>query len=205
MLSGLSSLGVDYSGKGYLPAAKISNEMSKPQDESIFSGMTLSLTEWGSIEKNDISDLNSSQFGLFDIKSINGYSPVGYKNINNLFPYYSAHGNFIGNDTLERILNESEIQGNCLAENFKINTIIMNKELYSKYRDRLVDCGFSKNIESSKNNLYVIKPNNGNTYLPSTDINKLNMRMINHGNNYETIEILEPSDTDVKLIFPRLW
>ncbi|MEQ1636268.1 MAG: hypothetical protein ABL903_06220 [Methylococcales bacterium] len=71
-------------------------------------GYALNLTRRiGNIDK-DIADLYSAQYLLFGVKSINGYSPVGHKGIQSLFPSTSSHGYFNPQEALKNISQPAE-------------------------------------------------------------------------------------------------
>lgn len=91
-------------------------------------GYVLSLANVDGIDdlNEEIEDLFSSQFLLYDIRSINGYSPVGNKNISKLLVTWSFHGFF---DNKKTINNLSQMCGNkCYFDLLNITSIILKRD-----------------------------------------------------------------------------
>ncbi|WP_370580630.1 hypothetical protein ABX022_01140 [Snodgrassella alvi] len=161
-------------------------------------------------QTRQLNDIASAQFGFYDIKSINGYSPVGSKRLEKILPVnQSAHGIFASKPTLENILQSAKGFNVCQAVLMQISTIIVNKDDYAAFSHQFKQCGYSE-VQSadSRSDLYVSLPftltkgweNNSPFVYP--DI--AGVRIVKHENNTDWVQIPEHKD-NITLIFPRLW
>ena len=161
-------------------------------------------------QTRQLNDIASAQFGFYDIKSINGYSPVGSKRFEKILPVHkSAHGIFKPKQVLANILQNTKGFNVCQAVLMRISTIIVNKDDYTAFSHQFKQCGYSE-VQSagSRNDLYVSLPftltkgweNNSPFVYP--DI--AGVRIVKHENNTDWVQIPEHKD-NITLIFPRLW
>ncbi|WP_144340628.1 YfhO family protein [Snodgrassella alvi] len=161
-------------------------------------------------QTRQLNDIASAQFGFYDIKSINGYSPVGSKRLEKILPVnQSAHGIFTSKPALENILQSAKGFNVCQAVLMRISTIIVNKDDYAAFSHQFKQCGYSE-VQSadSRSDLYVSLPftltkgweNNSPFVYP--DI--AGVRIVKHENNTDWVQIPEHKD-NITLIFPRLW
>ncbi|MBI0182232.1 hypothetical protein H3V11_09790 [Snodgrassella sp. W8158] len=161
-------------------------------------------------QTRQLNDIASAQFGFYDIKSINGYSPVGSKRLEKILPVnQSAHGIFTSKQALENILQSAKGFNVCQAVLMRISTIIVNKDDYAAFSHQFKQCGYSE-VQSadSRSDLYVSLPftltkgweNNSPFVYP--DI--AGVRIVKHENNTDWVQIPEHKD-NITLIFPRLW
>lgn len=161
-------------------------------------------------QTRQLNDIASAQFGFYDIKSINGYSPVGSKRLEKILPVnQSAHGIFTSKQALENILQSAKGFNVCQAVLMRISTIIVNKDDYAAFSHQFKQCGYSEvKSADSRNDLYVSLPftltkgweNNSPFVYP--DI--AGVRIVKHENNTDWVQIPEHKD-NITLIFPRLW
>lgn len=204
MLVGERSLG----GK-YVPYFDLSTNIK--QDLNInLDGYYASFTgDWllgGYPNKETINDLNSSQFGLYNIRTISGYSPVGNIKLDTLLPQPSAHGH-LQIQGLRNILTFNQEFNVCISSLMRVSTIAISRPDYEAFRNDLIRCGYTELSEASNNDLFVFLPKSSTVgwkqNLPSIFPN-INVNVIDHTNNTEVIDIPQ-RDSNVSIIFPRVW
>lgn len=118
-------------------------------------GYFLSLTN-GNEDKINIEDLNSSQFLLFDIKSINGYSPVGNKKLKELLDTYWSHHFFHEEGTINNL--SKKFDNVCYFDLMNIDSIAIKKEkLTEEMKNKLIGCGYNGKTVENPEVLYYIK------------------------------------------------
>lgn len=200
MLSGLTTLGGNYVLLDILPKKIIIPEHNNT------SGFMLSFT--GHPEKETINDLVSAQFGAYDIKSINGYSPVGNKAIEALLPHPSAHAIFQINPSLDNILKLDQTFNQCLAVLMKISTINIAENDVAAYKERLVNCGYSDIMTTSHNDVDFMIPKEKSVdwdkLPPIVSDSNVAVKSLAHTNNTDLVE-LGARNQAVALVFPRVW
>lgn len=205
MLMGLPTLAGYY---GY--DTNLSHRIPRPQNVNL-QGFVLSLPKNVKVkEVKQLSEASSSQFGLFDIKSINGYTPVGNKKMEEVLPAkQTAHGFFIASLTLENILTKADKLDDCQAIIMRISTIIVKSSDYEKFKEQLKQCGYTQvNVADKRKNLYVSLPltktkgweNNIPYAFPAID----GIEVVEHKNNSDLVNIPAHNEK-ITLIFPRLW
>lgn len=200
MLSGLNTL-----GNGYVAFEKLPVKITNNGTENL-QGFMLSFI--GHNEKISINDLSSSQFGAYDIKSINGYSPVGNKSIESLLPYPSPHAIFQINPSLDNILKLDQTFNQCLAVLMKISTINIAENDVAAYKERLVNCGYSDIMTTSHNDVDFMIPKEKSVdwdkLPPIVSDSNVAVKSLAHTNNTDLIE-LGARNQAVALVFPRVW
>lgn len=205
MLMGLPTLAGNY---GY--DTNLSNRIQRPQNVNL-QGFVLSLPKNVLVpEVKQLSEASSSQFGLFDIKSINGYTPVGNKRMETVLPAnQSAHGFFDVSLTLKNILTKSDNLNDCQAIIMRISTIIVKSSDYEKFKEQFKQCGYTQvEVADKRKNLYVSLPltktkgweNNIPYAFPAID----GLEVVEHKNNSDLVNIPAHNEK-ITLIFPRLW
>jgi hypothetical protein len=118
-------------------------------------GYFLSLTN-GNEDKINIEDLNSSQFLLYDIKSINGYSPVGNKKLKELLDTYWSHHFFHEEGTINNL--SKKFDNVCYFDLMNIDSIAIKKEkLTEEMKNKLIGCGYNEKTVENPEVLYYIK------------------------------------------------
>ena len=118
-------------------------------------GYFLSLTN-GNEDKINIEDLNSSQFLLYDIKSINGYSPVGNKKLKELLDTYWSHHFFHEEGTINNL--SKKFDNVCYFDLMNIDSIAIKKEkLTEEMKNKLIGCGYNGKTVENPEVLYYIK------------------------------------------------
>lgn len=161
-------------------------------------------------QTRQLNDIASAQFGFYDIKSINGYSPVGNRRLEKILPVnQTAHGIFTSKLALENILQSTKGFNVCQAVLMRISTIIVNRDDYAAFSHQFKQCGYSE-VQSadSRSDLYVSLPftltkgwgNNSPFVYPDL----AGVRIVKHENNTDWVQIPEHKD-NITLIFPRLW
>lgn len=187
-----------------------SNHIQRSQNVNL-QGFVLSLTKNFLVpEVKRLSELSSSQFGLYDIKSINGYTPVGNKKMEGIFPAYQrVHGSFGVSPTLKNILTKSDSLKECQAIIMRISTIIVKSSDYEKFKEQFKQCGYTQvDVADKRKNLYVSLPltktkgweNNIPYAFPAID----GLEVVEHKNNSDLVNIPAHNEK-ITLIFPRLW
>lgn len=200
MLLGLKSL-----GHGYITFNPLKENVSITQDANL-AGFMLSFTARNPIET--INDLSSSQFGAYDIKSVNGYSPIGHQNLDKLLPAPSAHGFFHVNESLGSILQIDDLSKTCIANNMGISVINLGKQDFDNFKDKLIHCGYSDIQSTTYDDVNASLPKVATQswqLFPLTIIpNSPKHQLIEHSNNYDMVELGE-RDVETTIIFPRIW
>ena len=205
MLMGLPTLAGNY---GY--DTNLSNRIQRPQNVNL-QGFVLSLPKNVLVpEVKQLSEASSSQFGLFDIKSINGYTPVGNKRMEAVLPAnHTAHGFFNVSLSLKNILTKADKLDDCQAIIMRISTIIVKSSDYEKFKEQFKQCGYTQvNVADKRKNLYVSLPltktkgweNNIPYAFPAID----GLEVVEHKNNSDLVNIPAHNEK-ITLIFPRLW
>ena len=205
MLMGLPTLAGNY---GY--DTNLSNRIQRPQNVNL-QGFVLSLPKNVLVpEVKQLSEASSSQFGLFDIKSINGYTPVGNKRMEAVLPAnHTAHGFFNVSLSLKNILTKADKLDDCQAIIMRISTIIVKSSDYEKFKEQFKQCGYTQvDVADKRKNLYVSLPltktkgweDNIPYAFPAID----GLEVVEHKNNSDLVNIPAHNEK-ITLIFPRLW
>lgn len=187
-----------------------SNHIQRSQKVNL-QGFVLSLTKNFLVpEVKRLSELSSSQFGLYDIKSINGYTPVGNKKMEVVLPVYQkVHGSFGVSTTLNNILKKADNLDDCQAIIMRISTIIVKLSDYGEFKEQFKQCGYTLvDVADKRKNLYVSLPltktkgweNNIPYAFPAID----GLEVVEHKNNSDLVNIPAHNEK-ITLIFPRLW
>lgn len=210
MLNGLPSMG-DY----YLPATDLPEQIKLPKNVNL-EGYVLSLSnniKFGAQNfraTKQLNDIVSAQFGFYKIKSINGYSPVGHKKLEQILHTNSnAHGILSPQAALKDILQTTDNFPVCQAILMQISTIIVKEADYTAFSSQFKRCGYTE-VQSagSRKDLYVSLPLdrtkgwNNNSPFVFPDLGGVNV--ISHDNNTDLVKIPDHKDI-ITLIFPRLW
>ena len=161
----LLMLSLQKSINGVLPFLKANNSISM---ENNFSdgGYTLSFTNGSHIDlenfklNENIEDLDSGQFLLYGLKSINGYSPTGNKEfstelVNTIFAQHIfSDENII--TTIDKLSNRYD--NICYFELLNIDSIISFKDKLSNEAVlKLQNCGFIEKEVKNKKIIYFVK------------------------------------------------
>lgn len=181
---------VQNSINGILPFIGVKTEINKVNKFNN-KGYILSLTN-GEEPRNNIEDLFASEFLLYDLKSINGYSPTGNKkileSINTIFAQhiFTDEGIVTTIDNLSKKYNEV-----CYFDLMNIESIpIYRKNLSNDMKTKLESCRFFPREVQNKNVIYFIKSREntiGNISYFSRGI-KIN-KMLEDKNNKERYSI----------------
>ncbi|WP_386697854.1 hypothetical protein [Lonepinella sp. MS14436] len=203
MLVGLNSLG--NTNKNYLPFPKLPEKIEIPSGINL-DGYILSLTG-GNDNRKYLHDLNSAQFGVYHLKSINGYAPVGNKNFGFLLPHNSGHAMFYPKESLYRILQGSSPY-NCIVNDMKVSVVILRMQDYMPFQQQFMMCGYVDVKLFGLDTIYLSLPKdktNGWNMLPPTVYPiTAQIKMLEHSNNFDKIEIF-PHQEELELIFPRVY
>lgn len=198
MLIGLNSL-----GNGYLWFEKLHKNINK--DFINTDGFILSAGT-GHPSKRTINDLASSQFGIYNIKSINGYSPIGHLPLEASLPHTSTHFWFDLNQVLPHLLKKNSFN-QCIAIVMRISGFAMPNVQLNNHRTQLAECGYTVIHDSNNNDVYVSLPDNktqGWNNLPPTIVPDVKYTVVAHDNNSDTL-VLDARNEKTSIIFPRLW
>lgn len=205
MLSGLSTI-----GNTYLPETEMADSIRR-SDKINLQGFVFSSLKNRNKRKTDyLDDLSSSQFGFYDIKSVNGYSPVGSKRLEAVLPVgKTAHGIFRLPESLENILKQVKNFNVCQAILMRISTIIVTKENYATFSKQLQNCGYSEIlIAENGKNIYASLPSKlteGWEKNPPFDFPYVNgLHVVTHKNNVDLVNIPAHSEK-ITLVFPRVY
>lgn len=200
MLSGLKSLG----GK-YVAFNPLKENVIIQQDINL-SGFMLSFT--GHDPKETINDLNSSQFGAYDIKAVSGYSPIGNIHLEKLTPYPTPHAILKVNETLNNVLQTDNLSSTCISQNMGISVINLSKPDFDNFKDKLMGCGYTDIHPTTYDDINASLPKEATqswqlfplTIVPYSSEHKL----IEHSNNYDIVQLAQ-RNAETTIIFPRVW
>ncbi|WP_066566352.1 hypothetical protein [Snodgrassella sp. CFCC 13594] len=202
MLAGTKSLGYK---ERFVSFAKLPQQLQIEPKVNL-EGFVLSLSSHSN--RIYLNDLNSAQFGVYNIKAINGYSPVGNKALDALLPHDTAHALFKPNETLVNVLQLTKY-GTCQAVLMRISTIIMQRADFEQHQRPLKLCGYiDVQDDAARGDVFVSLPkaatqgwvNNPPSVLPADAA----VTMIRHNNNQDILQI--EADAQARtLIFPRVW
>lgn len=200
MLVGLKSL-----GGIYVPFEKLPQTLANVNNNK--DGFLLSFTNTHG-KNNSLNELNSAHFGVYHIKSINGYSPVGNIKLEQLLPHPSAHGIFNIDIGLPNVLRKSQYNDICIANLMKVSSISLPKSKLAEFRDKLTACGYTDIIEVSNDDVFASLPQdrtiNWERLPPAIFPQNVRSEMIQHTNNTDKIELGIRTE-ETTLIFPRVW
>lgn len=159
-------------------------------------------------DANRLDKLMSAQFGFYDIKSVNGYVPVGNIYLQKVFPYHSTHGLFEAEPSLDHILHTRQY-GACLARLMQISTISMEKTQFKKYKSALLACGYRETIFVEDERVFVSMPfaetATWKHHQPFVFPADIAIETVRHTNNKDLIKLPAHDDREIVLIFPRVW
>lgn len=197
-------------GGYYLRQTDLPEHIQLPDNVNL-QGYVLSLPNNTELSQTrQLNDIASAQFGFYDIKSINGYSPVGSKRLEQVLPVHkTAHGIFMPKQSLKNILQITGRLPVCQAVLMRISTIIVNEADYAAFSQQFQQCGYIEvQPAGSRNDLYVSLPldqtKGWDTNSPFVFPDLAGIKHVKHDNNTDLIRIPEHNDTTI-LIFPRLW
>lgn len=149
-------------------------------------GKVLSFSGWGDHDPHELSDINSSQFGYYDIKTDNGYSPNGHKYIDQVLVHYLPHTLLDQNASLPQLTEHiTEFGDQCLLNMFGASTIVLSE---GNMLNAVKNCGFSKIIPASRGMMYAISQK---TYLSSLTYTSA-----------PDVSVLKESNNSIKLSIP---
>lgn len=117
----------------------------------------LALTN-GSFERKNIEDLFSGQFLIYNIKAINGYSPVGNKDIVELLGFVkpSPHHIFNQESTVNALSNK--YNNVCYFDLLNIGSIVIFKnQLNDDMKNKIQGCGYLTRNVRNPNAIYFVK------------------------------------------------
>ena len=118
-------------------------------------GYLLSLTN-GNEKKEEIEDLHSAQFLLYNIKSVSGYTPIGNKKLSELLDATLSHGFFNEVSTVDRL--SGKFDNVCYFDLMNIDSIAIKKEkLTEEMKNKLIGCGYNEKTVENPEVLYYIK------------------------------------------------
>lgn len=141
---------------GFLSFPKV-KDGNKVKFENKFNkkGYLLSLTN-GNEKRNDVEDLISAQFLLYNIKAINGYTPIGNRRLSELLDTKYAHRLFNINSTVNKL--SQKYDNVCYFDLMNIESIPIYKgEITNEIRSELKNCGFNPKEVRNKDVIYFIK------------------------------------------------
>lgn len=193
-------LAVKSSILGYVAMPLLKNDISF--DNNYSKGYLLSLTN-GRQPKDHIEDLNGAQFLLFNLKAINGASPVGNNLISNVLSVYSSQAYFNVESTIENLSQKyNEV---CKFNLFNIDTIVLNREdLTDNVKTDITSCGFINKPVYNQNVRFYIYP----SYKDKGSISYFSQGITNLSvldDKYETEKYKISSNNESEIIFSRVF
>lgn len=188
--------------EGILSVPRVPNHISMKNNFST-GGYLLSLTN-GRDPKENIEDLFTAQFLLFDIKAINGYSPVGNKKIAELLDTEFAQSYFKEESTVNK-LAEKYNNKVCYFDLMNIDSItILKEKLTENMKNKIENCGYKPKEVDNKEVLYFTKKKNtlGNVSYTNNGL-KINKMLIDK-NNIEKYSITTSNESS-EIIFSKVY
>lgn len=121
-------------------------------------GYILSLTNGGEgfYDKKYIEDLHSAQFLLYNLKSINGYSPLGNKEIQKNLEISLPNGTFNQEKTINNL--SKKYREVCYFDLMNINFIVTYKDFLNEFtKSEIENCGYISKNSINPRTIYFIK------------------------------------------------
>lgn len=174
---------------------KVDNDFSK-------NGYILSLTN-GRDPKENIEDLASAHFLIYDMKSINGDDPIGNKYIGKTLETVGSQGMFKQEPTINNL--SARYRGICYFDLMNITSIPIWKDMINEnMKQKLEECGyFPREVRSNLHVVYYLKDKKilGNISYVSDGIN-IN-KVLEDRNNVEKYSI--SSSSEGIIILSKVW
>ncbi|OUI87758.1 glycosyltransferase family protein [Acetobacter tropicalis] len=118
------------------------------------SGSVMSFSGWGYHDAHELADINSSQFGYYDVKTANGYSPNGQKYIDQVLVHSLPHTLLDQNASLPQLTQQIPEFGNqCLLSMFGVSTIVLGN---GNMLDAVKRCGFGRVLPAPRGMMYAM-------------------------------------------------
>lgn len=150
MLASMPSL-----GRIYLPVSVLPSHVTVPANVN-FQGNLLSFVHWGKEHPQEVADLQSSLFGYYNIRTLNGYSPNGQIYTDAILTHETSHTIFKPDDIIPKLASAVMLPGNpCLFDLFAVSSIVVSSETYSKYHHDVLTCGYRKVATAQSGLLYL--------------------------------------------------
>ena len=187
---------------GFLPLPGVNDRIDMRNDFAN-KGYILSLTN-GQETKNNIEDLHSSQFLLYDLKAINGYSPLGNKKLQETLIISAAQAWFDPEKTVNNLSNK--YNNICYFDLFNITSIpIWKVNLTPEMQNKIQNCGYISKEVNNPDVIYFIKNKNilGNISYVSEGINI--DKLILQKNNKEIYKITTTSNKGEIILSKPYW
>ena len=190
------------SADGFLPLPGVKDRIDM-RNNFANNGYILSLTN-GKETKNNIEDLHSSQFLLYGLKAVNGYSPLGNKELQERFIISSAHAWFDPEKTVNNLSNK--YNNVCYFDLFNITSIpIWKINITPDMQNKIQNCGYTLKEVTNPDVIYFIKNKNilGNISYTSNGIN-IN-KLVLQKNNKEIYNITTASNKGEIILSKPYW
>ena len=190
------------SADGFLPLPGVKDRIDM-RNNFANNGYILSLTN-GKETKNNIEDLHSSQFLLYGLKAVNGYSPLGNKELQKRFIISSAHAWFDPEKTVNNLSNK--YNNVCYFDLFNITSIpIWKINITPDMQNKIQNCGYTLKEVTNPDVIYFIKNKNilGNISYTSNGIN-IN-KLVLQKNNKEIYNITTASNKGEIILSKPYW
>lgn len=168
-----------------------------------FQGNLLSFIQWGQEYPHEAADLQSSLFGYYNIRAINGYSPNGQVYTDAILKHDTSHTIFKPDEIISALATTVILPGNpCLFDLFGVSSIVISTDTYNKYYHDFLKCGYHKKDTTHSGMLYLstFKTYSSNlTYSTYPNV-KVNQETAN------TITFFVPAHTKpLQMILSRQW
>ncbi|MGD7070693.1 hypothetical protein [Acetobacter sp. AAB5] len=153
MLASMPSL-----GRIYLPVNVLPSHVSVPASVNM-QGNLLSFAPWGREHPKEAADLQSSLFGYYNIRALNGYSPNGQDYTDAILTHDTSHTIFKPDDIIPKLASAVMLPGNpCLFDLFAVSSMVVSSDTYQKYHHDLLACGYHKVATAPSGMLYLSTP-----------------------------------------------
>ncbi|MDI2091105.1 hypothetical protein [Commensalibacter oyaizuii] len=190
-------------GKGkYMYESHLPNQLRNLNKLNL-SGYTLSFSggtgSWQKAPK-ELADLNSSQFGYYDIKSTTGYSPNGHKFLDQIIVHHSPHTTLNQEDALLPLLRKiPELNNVCMINLLNVTNVVLHNNVNF---EQIKQCGFTNSFTGARDYTYANYKRNLSTTLSYSLIPNTTVK--NETNN--TIKLYIPDSAQKNtLIFSRAF
>lgn len=184
-------------GGRYLFQTNLPNELHNSKSLNL-NGYVMPFSKWGADFPKELSDINSSQYGYYNIKTIAGYSPNGQKYLDQILVHNLPQSLFDEHEVLPHLLIKfPEYRDVCMINLLNVSTIVLPK---NTNLEPIKQCGYTKFISGSRDFIYAMNDQKSSSTL-SYSTNP-NTKIIQETNNTIKLEIPK-SDNINTLIFSR--
>lgn len=176
-------------------------------------GYIFTLGKVDNFPKPFYTSLYLGRSGLYNIKTINGYTPLGYKDRYKIMGGKDLARQIDNADKTEKILDAMLVPlagaNMCRANAWRISTFVFPKDFASKYQEQLEKCGYRIGADpNAASKVYAsldAEETNGWDKLPPVTLPPLEgIVHESHEDAFDSLS-LPARDAPMQIVFPRLY